>query len=100
MKNSPFFYSKGKFNVVYFWMTIILGFVCLFLGVKLIQVLYELVQYIFYLGDPPSVSDALIAILTGGVVAWTKFYNDHKEKNGVVDQAKNTAKSLLKNKGN
>lgn len=66
--------SKGEFQVVYFWMSLMLTFAVFFLTLKLADAFRN-----FLNNKPLGISDVLLGILIGGVVAWAKFYNDKKE---------------------
>jgi len=66
--------SDGKFQVVYFWVTLILTFVLLFLTLKLTDAVRNYIN-----NKPLGISDAFFGILLGGVVVWAKFYNDKKK---------------------
>jgi len=71
--------ADGNFKVVYFWMTLMLTFVLLFLTLKLTDAVRNFIN-----NKPLGVSDALLGVLIGGVVVWAKFYNDRKEKEKVT----------------
>jgi uncharacterized membrane protein (DUF485 family) len=78
-----FFTDKdGAFKVVYFWMSLMLTFVTLFLTLKLTDAIRNFIN-----GKPLGVSDALLGVLIAGVVTWAKFYNDRpkdEEVDGII----------------
>lgn len=71
-----FFCNKaGEFQVVYFWMSLMLTFAVFFLTLKFVDAVRNFIN-----NKPLGISDVLLGILIGGVVAWAKFYNDKSKR--------------------
>ena len=74
----PFFYSRGKFNVPFFWITVFCFQVSGIVGLKFYAVVHKIKNNTFTTDD---LSDTLLIALLGFILTWIALYNNDKNKN-------------------